>query len=83
MAKLLLLGFLLQLAIFTLPIHAFHPYNLSDSSIFDSYETSLAATANPPLLVGLTLIHGADAKQAGLLFIFFITFIFYFFDVKY
>lgn len=67
MPKLLLLGFLLTLP-FTKWVHAFHPYNLSDSSLFDSYDTSFAATLNP-LMVGLTLIHGADAKQAGTLFI--------------
>lgn len=62
MPKPLLLLFLLSLP-FTKWVHAFLPYNLSDSSLFDSYETSFAATLKP-LMVPLTLIHGADAKQA-------------------
>lgn len=66
MPKPLLLLFLLSLP-FTKWVHAFLPYNLSDSSLFDSYETSFAATLKP-LMVPLTLIHGADAKQAGPLF---------------
>lgn len=69
MAKLLLHGFLLLVLPFTNWVLAFHPYNLSDSSIFDSYESSFAATTNP-LMVGLTLIHGADATQAGTIFFF-------------
>ena len=67
MAKLLLLGFLLSMA-FTKWVHAFYPFNLSDSSLFDSYEASFAVTATP-LMVPLTLIYGADAKRAGPLLI--------------
>ncbi|KAG7024056.1 Pectin acetylesterase 12 [Cucurbita argyrosperma subsp. argyrosperma] len=62
MFKPLLLLFLLALS-FTKWVHALNPYNLSDSSLFDSYETSFAATLTP-LMVGLTLIQGADTKQA-------------------
>ncbi|KAG6590521.1 Pectin acetylesterase 10, partial [Cucurbita argyrosperma subsp. sororia] len=62
MSKPLLLLFLLALP-FTKWVRALNPYNLSDSSLFDSYETSFAATLTP-LMVGLTLIHGADTKQA-------------------
>ncbi|KAA0050975.1 pectin acetylesterase 10 [Cucumis melo var. makuwa] len=62
MSKLLLLLFLIPLAL-TKWVHASHLYNLSDSSLFDSYQTSFAATLNP-LIVPLTLIRGADAKQA-------------------
>ncbi|XP_023521075.1 pectin acetylesterase 10-like [Cucurbita pepo subsp. pepo] len=62
MSKPLLLLFLLALP-FTKWVRALNPYNLSDSSLFDSYETSFAATLTP-LMVGLTLIQGADTKQA-------------------
>lgn len=68
MSKPLLLLFLLALP-FTKWVRALNPYNLSDSSLFDSYETSFAATLTP-LMVGLTLIQGADTKQAGPLFYF-------------
>lgn len=48
-------------------VHGLDDLNVTEVSFSDSYGVS-SATTTTPILVGLTLIQGADAKGAGTLF---------------